>query len=248
VSDRAVVLLTGGSRGIGAAAVRALHRDGAAVAFTYASNAQPANDLARELGERGCALHCELADYDALPDVVDACIARFGGIDVLVNNAAIFEGNPFFGNDYAAWRRGWERTFAVNLFGTVHLTYLVLQHMRANGSGKIINVVSRAAHRGELTVADYGASKAGLVNFTKSIARACGPHGIKAIAIAPGFIETDMAGPDLATRRSELEAEVPLGYIGSADQVAAVIAFFASPKGDYANGATIDLNGGSYVR
>lgn len=243
-----VVLLTGGTRGIGASAVRALHRDGASIAFTYASNADSATELARELGDRALALHCDLADYDALPRVLDACVERFGRIDVLVNNGAIFEDNPFFDNDYASWRRGWERTFSINLFGGVHLTYLALQHMRTQGSGKIVNVASRSAHRGELSVADYGASKAGLVNFTKSIARSCGRYGIKAIAIAPGFIETDMAAPDLTTRRAELEAEVPLGYIGSADDVGEIIAFFASSKGDYASGATIDLNGGSYVR
>ena len=243
-----VVLLTGGSRGIGAAAVRALHRDGADVAFTYTSNAESATALARELGDRAMATRCDLADYDALPALVENCVERFGAIDVLVNNGAIFEDNPFFDNDYASWRRGWDRTFSINLFGGVHLTYLALQHMRARGGGKIINVASRSAHRGELSVADYGASKAALVNFTKSIARSCGRYGIKAIAIAPGFIETDMAAPDLSTRRAELEAEVPLGYIGSARDVGDIIAFFASSKGDYASGATIDLNGGSYVR
>ena len=243
-----VVLLTGGTRGIGASAARALHRDGAEIAFTYASKAEPARELASELGGRAFALHCDLADYDALPGVLDACVERYGRIDVLVNNGAIFEDNPFFDNDYASWRRGWERTFSINLFGGVHLTYLALQRMRAQGSGKIVNVASRSAHRGELSVADYGASKAALVNFTKSIARSCGRFGIKAIAIAPGFIETDMAAPDLSTRRAELEAEVPLGYIGSAADVGEIIAFFASSKGDYASGATIDLNGGSYVR
>lgn len=243
-----VVLLTGGSRGIGAAAVRALHREGAEVAFTYTSNAESAMTLARELGDRAVAMRCDLADYDALPAVLESCVERFGGIDVLVNNGAVFEDNPFFDNDYASWRRGWERTFSINLFGGVHLTYLALQHMRARGAGKIINVASRSAHRGELSVADYGASKAALVNFTKSIARSCGRYGIKAIAIAPGFIETDMAAPDLSTRRAELEAEVPLGYIGSAGDVGEIIAFFASSRGDYASGATIDLNGGSYVR
>jgi len=242
------VLLTGGSRGIGAATVRALHRDGARVVFTYATRAAQAERLASELGERATAVQCNLSDAAALPALVERCIARHGRIDVLINNGAIFAENAFFGNDYSSWREGWERTFSVNLFGTVNLTYLVLQHMREQRAGKVINVSSRAAHRGELTFADYGASKAALVNFTKSIARSCGPHGISAIAIAPGFIETDMAAEDLRTRRAELEAEVPLGYIGSAEDVADVIAFFASPRGDYANGATIDLNGGSYVR
>ncbi len=243
-----IALLTGGSRGIGEQTVRALHREGATVLFTYNSNEQAASALADELGERAQPIQCDLAEHDGLPAFVQTCIERHGRIDVLVNNAAVFQENPFFGNDFDAWRRGWQRTFDVNILGTAHLTYLVLQHMRAQGSGKIVNVASRAAHRGELTFADYGASKAALVNLTKSIARSCAPFGINAIAIAPGFIETDMAAADLSTHRSELEAEVPSGRIGTAREVAEIIAFFCSPRGDYANGATIDINGGSYVR
>lgn len=218
------------------------------VCFTYVQNERQAKALEQELGDCTAALQCDVADDAALPALVGECERRFGPIDVLVNNAAVFSENPFFGDDYAAWRRGWERTFAVNLFGAANLTYLVLQGMRARGRGRIVNVASRAAHRGELTFADYGASKAALVNLTKSIARSCGRYGISAVAIAPGFIETDMAAPDLDARRGELEAEVPLGYIGSAEQIAQAIVFFASSAAEYANGATIDLNGGSYVR
>jgi 3-oxoacyl-[acyl-carrier protein] reductase len=245
-----IVLLTGGSRGIGAAAVRTLYRDGHDVMFTYTSKAAEANALVEELGPRARAVRCDLSDHASLPALIDTCLSAYGRVDVLVNNAGIFEENPFFENDYDAWRRGWERTFAINLFGTADLTYLALQQMRKQGSGKIINVTSRAAHRGELANADYGASKAALVNLTKSIARSCGRYGISAVSIAPGFIETDMAAPDLDVpqRRAELEAEVPLGYIGTAEEVGEVIAFFASERGNYANGATIDLNGGSYVR
>jgi len=204
--------------------------------------------LRSELGEHIAEFRCDLADHNALPSLVEACIERFGPIDTLINNAARFDENPFFGNDYDSWRAGWERTFEVNLFGTVDLTYLVLQRMREQGGGRIINVASRAAHRGELTFADYGASKAALINFTKSIARSCAVEGIVAIAIAPGFIETEMAAEELVRRRAEIEAEIPLGRVGSPEDVASIIAFFASGEGDYANGATIDVNGGSYVR
>lgn len=243
------ILITGGSRGIGAATVRALHAAGHDVAFTYNRDADAAEALRSELGERVCEFQCDLSDYDSLPALVNACTDWLGGrIDTLVNNAGIFDENPFFGNTYQAWREGWERTLAINLFGTVHLTYLVLQLMREQHRGRIINVSSRAAHRGELTYADYGASKAALVNFNKSIARSCAREGIVAIAIAPGFIKTDMAEPDLATRGGEIENEIPMGYVGSAEEVASIIAFFASGAGDYANGSTIDVNGGSYVR
>lgn len=242
------VLLTGGSRGIGRAAVRALHQAGASVVFTYNREAQQSKDLCEELGSRAWAEQCDVARADSLAALVNAAIARMGSIDVLVNNAAIFAENPFFGNDYASWRKGWQQTFDVNLFGAANLAFLVMQHMRERGRGKIVNVVSRAAHRGELTFADYSASKAALVNLTKSIARSCAKDGIVAVAIAPGFIETDMAAADLEERGADLAAEVPLGYVGKPEEVASIIAFFASDAANYANGATIDVNGGSYVR
>lgn len=242
------VLLTGGSRGIGTAAVRALHQAGASVVFTYNRESERAQALCKELGSRVWAEQCNIADHGALPALVDRAIAKLGHIDVLVNNAAVFSENPFFGTGYESWRAGWQHTFDVNLFGAANLTFLVLQHMRERKHGKILNIVSRAAHRGELTYADYGASKAALVNLTKSIARSCAKDGIVAIAIAPGFIETDMAAPDLEERGEALAAEVPLGYVGAPEEVAAIIAFFATDAANYANGATIDVNGGSYVR
>jgi len=242
------VLLTGGSRGIGRAAVRALHEAGAAVFFTYNRESEQADALCKELGSRVWAQQCDISNHAALPALVDAALSRLGTIDVLVNNAAIFSENPFFGTDYDSWRSGWQRTFGVNLFGAANLTFLVLQQMHERKRGKILNIVSRAAHRGELTFADYGASKAALTNFTKSIARSCAKDGIVAIAIAPGFIETDMAATDIEERGEELSAEVPMGYIAKPEEVASIIAFFASDAANYANGATIDVNGGSYVR
>ena len=242
------VLITGGSRGIGAAIVRALHAAGHTVFFTYNAGADAANAICAELGDRAVAARCDLADADSLPALVEDCIGRLGSIDALVNNAAIFEWNPFFGNTYEAWRKGWQRTFAINVFGSANITYLVLQHMRERKSGRIINVVSRSSHRGELSFADYGASKAALNNLTKSIARSCAQDGIVSIAIAPGFIETEMAAEELASRRSEIEGEIPARRVGTPEEVASIVAFFCSGAGDYANGTTIDVNGGSYVR
>ena len=242
------ILLTGGSRGIGTAVVRALHAGGHAIVFTYNRERTRADELVAELGDRVFAARCDVADAAALPALVAETIDRLGSIDVLVNNAATFDENPFFGNEYDAWRAGWQRTFDVNLFGAANLSFLVMQHMRERRRGKILNIVSRAAHRGELTFADYGASKAALTNLTKSIARSCAKDGIVAIAIAPGFIETDMAAADLEMRGGELAAEVPMGYVGKPGEVASIVAFFASDAANYANGATIDVNGGSYVR
>ena len=250
-----VALLTGGSRGIGAACVRALHADGIAVAFSYVAARDAAEALVRELGtERAAAFPCDVADADALPALVDACVARFGRIDTVVNNAAIFAENPFDGTDYAAWRRGWARTFDVNLHGSANLAWLAMRAMRAQARGaagvrgRIVNVASRAAHRGELTFADYGASKAALVNLTKSIARGCAADGIVAFAVCPGFIATDMAAEAIELDGERIRGEIPSGRIGTPQDVAAIVAFLASGKADYATGTAIDVNGASYVR
>ncbi|HEV2037796.1 MAG TPA: SDR family oxidoreductase, partial [Candidatus Eremiobacteraceae bacterium] len=217
--------------------------------FTYMSHGARAEALARELGDRVAFVRCDVAEHDSLPALIEDCVKRFGRIDVLVNNAAIFAENAFTNTDYSAWRRGWQHTFDVNIFGAAHVAWLAMHQMRAQGGGgRIINVASRAGHRGELSFADYGASKAALINLTKSIARACAAEGIVAMAVAPGFIDTEMAAPDLAARRSQIENEIPLGYVGSAEDVAHVITFLASPLATYANGATIDVNGASYVR
>jgi NAD(P)-dependent dehydrogenase (short-subunit alcohol dehydrogenase family) len=243
-----VVLVTGGSRGIGAACVRALDRAGARVFFTYREREAEAEALRSELGENVEAYRLDVADGAALPAAVEACIARFGALDVLVNNAAIFAENAFDGDDYSAWRAGWRRTFEVNLFGAADLAWLAMRAMRARGEGAIVNIASRAAHRGELSFADYGASKAALVNLTKSIARSCARDGIVAIAVAPGFVATEMAAADLSARGDEIAAEIPIGRVASADEVAHVVAFLCTPLARHLNGSTIDVNGGSYVR
>lgn len=250
-----VALVTGGSRGIGADVVRALARDGTSVFFTYASAAAAAHALVAELGEAkvACA-QSDVGDPAAHEPLVARTIARFGRIDTLVNNAGIFAENPFDGDDFEAWRAGWKRTFDVNLFGAVDLAYVAMQRMRAQSvvahgvRGRVINVASRAAHRGEMTFADYGASKAALVNFTKSIARGCARAGIVAFAVAPGFIETDMATETLAEAGAAIRADIPSGRVGGPSEVASIVAFLASGGADYATGTTIDVNGASYVR
>jgi 3-oxoacyl-[acyl-carrier protein] reductase len=242
------VLLTGGSRGIGAATVRAFAHAGASVLFTYANRSDIAEQMCRELGSKVHARQCDLAKYDSLPALVSDCVKTVGGLDVLVNNAAIHTDNPFDGADYEVWRAGWERTFAVNLFGAAHLAFLAMREMRKKGSGTIINISSRAAHRGELTFADYGASKAAMVNLSKSIARSCAKDGIKAFTVAPGFIETEASAGSIAQNRAQIEAEIPSRRIGQPEEVAPIVVFLASGMADYATGSTIDVNGASYVR
>jgi len=250
-----VALVTGGSRGIGAEIVRSLHAIGFRVFFTYVAAAAAADELVAELGHETVAcVACDVAEPVAVATLVPACLARFGRLDVLVNNAGIFAENPFDGDDLDAWRAGWARTFAVNVFGLADVTWHALRSMRANAGdargtrGRIINVTSRASHRGETTFADYGASKAAVGNFTKSIARGCASDGIVAFSVAPGFIVTEMAADAIAQHGDAIRAEIPAGRIGTPDDVARIVAFLAAGDADYATGTTIDVNGASYVR
>src|SRR5205085_9290492 len=158
------------------------------------------------------ALRADMGDPRQVAEMID----RFGRVDVLVNNAATFESNPFDGDDYDAWQRGWRRTFDVNVFGAANAAFLAMRSMRAHGGGKIINVASRAAFRGETEFADYGASKAALVNLTRSIARGCAKDNITSTCVAPGFIETEMARSELEAHREEIINQIPLRRVGTA--------------------------------
>ncbi|HYM59657.1 MAG TPA: SDR family oxidoreductase [Thermoanaerobaculia bacterium] len=242
-----VILITGASRGIGRAAAIRMSRAGAQVAINYNRSESEAAALVAELGEeRTLAVRADVGNAAEVETMIDAVVARFGRLDILVNNAATFDINPFDGADFTAWKRGWERTFAVNVFGAAHAAFLAMRVMRKNGGGKIINVASRAAYRGETEFADYGASKAALVNLTISIARGCAHDNIIASCVAPGFIETDMARSELAAHHDEIINQIPLRRVGTPEDIAAAIHYLASPMGDYINGATIDVNGGSW--
>jgi 3-oxoacyl-[acyl-carrier protein] reductase len=242
------VLITGASRGIGAETARRMAGAGARVVVNYHGSDAAAEAVVRDIGERAIAIKADVADPAEVKRLIDEVVSRFGSIDVLVNNAAIFEYNPFDGDDYAAWQLGWRRTFDLNVFAAANAAWLAMQSMRRSGGGKIINVASRAAWRGETEFADYGASKAALVNLTRSIARACAKDNIVASCVAPGFIETEMAKPELDAHRDEILSQIPLRRVGSVDDVAGVILFLASPMADYLNGVTIDINGGSWFQ
>ena len=241
-----VVLVTGASRGIGRETALRIAQAGASVGVNYHRSKDEAVALAREIGKDAMAIQADVADAAQTESMIDAIVERFGRIDVLVNNAATFDMNPFDGDDYARWQHGWRRTFELNVFGAANAAFIAMRSMRKNGGGKIINVASRAAFRGETQFADYGASKAALVNLTRSIARACAKDNIVASCVAPGFIETEMARSELEAHREEIERQIPLGRVGSVGDVAGVILFLASPMADYLNGVTIDINGGSW--
>jgi 3-oxoacyl-[acyl-carrier protein] reductase len=216
----------------------------------YGRNAAAAADVAAALPGAGhVVVGADLADPDAIRAMVDAAAEGLGGIDVLVNNAGIFEPHPIAETTYEEWQAGWRDTLGVNLVGAANVTWCAVQHMLGGGGGRIVNVSSRGAFRGEPGQPAYGASKAGLIAFGQSLARDLGPHGIMVTAVAPGFTETDMAADELTGPRGEARrAESPLGRVATADEIAAAVVFLASPEAGMASGAVLDVNGASYLR
>lgn len=232
------ILVTGGTRGIGAAVVTALRARGARVALSGSRDAPGV--LGADLAEPGAAVALWARALEQLD----------GQIDVLVNNAGVFEAIDVAGSD-EAWAAGWSRTLQINLQASADLCRRAVLHWRERGAaGRIVNVASRAAYRGDSPAHwAYAASKAGMVAMTKSIARGYAREGVLAFAVCPGFVMTGMAENYLASRGGEgLLADIPLGRVASPEEVAATCAFLALDAPASMTGAVLDINGASYVR
>ncbi len=246
-SGRAV-LVTGASRGIGAAVAHAFAAAGERVAVHYGSRREQAEAVAATLpGDGHTVAGADLADADAVLGMVDAAAGALGGIDVLVNNAGLITPHPIDDTSYERWQEAWSLTLGVNLVGAANVTWCAVRHMPQGG--RIVNVASRGAFRGEPRHPAYGAAKAGLIAFGQSLARALGPSGIAVTSVAPGFTETDMAAEELSGPRGDARrAESPLGRVATPDEVAAAVFFLASPQAELTSGTVIDVNGASYLR
>ena len=244
--DGRTVLVTGGSRGIGAATVRALHADGAHVVLHYGSGAEAARAVADGLGDRVSLVQGDLSAPGGGDAVWAAAVGAVDRIDVLVNNAGAWLASPL--DDDAAWAAGWDANLALNLRAAADLCRDAVLHYRTRGGGIVVNVASRSSHRGDdAEHLAYGAAKGGLLALTKGIARGYAGEDVLAYAVAPGWVATDIAasaGPGLAERAAAL----PLGEITPPEEVAAVIAFLASGRARHTTGATIDITGADYVR
>ena len=229
------ILLTGSSRGIGAAVLASLHGHNVVGHSTR--------------GGEG-AVAADLSDPDQVNALWREALSRLGGrIDVLINNAGIFEATPIEQAD-ADWLSGWERTMQVNLTASAALCRLAVLHFRENGGGRIVNVASRAAYRGDSPQHwHYAASKAGMIGMTKTIARGYAGENILAFAVCPGFTMTGMAEDYVASRGGDkLLADIPLGRVASAEEVAETVRWLAVDAPASATGAIIDVNGASFVR
>jgi len=249
VGGRAV-LVTGAARGIGRAVAEAFAQQGDRVAAHHGHSAELATAVLAGLpGSGHMVVQADLADPQAVRQMVDQAASALGGLDVLVNNAGIFTSHPITGTSYEQWQAAWQETLGVNLTGAANVTWCAVQHMVARGGGRIVNVSSRGAYRGEPGQPAYGASKAGLNAFGQSLARALAPHGIAVATVAPGYVDTDMAatllaGPD----GDQIRAQSPFGRVAQPAEIAAAVVYLASPQAEWASGAVLDLNGASYLR
>ena len=243
------VLVTGASRGIGRAVVQAFARQGDRVAVHHRDSAALAQEVLAGLpGDGHTVVRADLADAGAVRLMVETAVASLGGLDVVVNNAGIYLWHPVTEVSYEQWQQTWHDTLAVNLTGAANLTWCAVQHMKGTG-GRIVNVSSRGAFRGEPRHPAYGASKAGLNSFGQSMARALAPFGISVATVAPGYVETEMAAADLdSPRGDEIRAQSPFNRVATPEEIAAAVVYLASDEAEWASGAILDLNGASYLR
>jgi 3-oxoacyl-[acyl-carrier protein] reductase len=249
--DGTVALVTGASRGIGRAVARLFAARGATVVVHYARDAAAAEETRAGLDGPGRHLtaRADLADPEQAYALVDQTVTDLGRVDVLVNNAGIYERQPVLETGYAEWQEIWRRTIDTNLLGPANLIHAVAPHMVRQGGGRIVNVSSRGAFRGEPSHPAYGASKAGLNSLSQSLAKALAPHRVFVTAVAPGYVETDMARPYLdGATGDQIRADIPLGRVATPEEVARLIVFLATPGTESVTGAVVDVNGASYLR
>ena len=238
-----VALVTGGSRGIGRAIVEALARRGAAVAFSYREREEPAREVVRNLraaGARAWTASCDVADEGQVQRLVADATAEFGPIDILVNNAGVTRDGYLMLMD----REKWDAVLRPNLDGAFFCTRAVVRSMLVRKWGRVINLTSPSAVAGLPGQANYAASKGGLIGLTRTLSRELAPKGVLVNAVMPGLIQTDMTAaiPD-ATREAHLR-NVPVGRLGTAAEVAEVVAFLSSNAASYITGQVIGVDGG----
>ena len=244
-----VILVTGGSRGIGKAITKAFAALGASCVINYRSDKTAAAELIEELdSDRHTSLQADIANPSQAEKLIQDVLAQYGQIDVLINNAGRGSHHPIDEMNYADWQRHWQSILNLNLTAGSNLSYLVSQDMIKRKKGRIINVTSRGAFRGEPLQPAYGASKAAMNSLTQSLAYSLAPYQIFVGAVAPGFVETDMAKERLEGPRGDgIRSQSPMNRVAKPEEVAqAVILMASSPI--WMTGGIFDVNGASYFR
>lgn len=243
-------LVTGASRGIGAAIARSLAGAGFCVAVHYNSSEEAARRLLSDLpGPGHVLLRADISDASEAELLVQRSADALGGLEVLVNNAGVFEYHPVTAVGYHAWQEAWRTILGTNLVAAANLSYCAARHMAARGGGRIVNISSRGAFRGEPNAPAYGASKAGMNAMGQSLAQALAPQNILVFTIAPGWVDTDMAastlnGPD----GDAVRTQSPMRRVATAEEIARIALFCARDAPAYMTAAIIDANGASYLR
>jgi len=241
-------IVTGGSQGIGAAASLELAREGANVCLTYRKHGDEAEQYADEIrgmGRKAVAVKCDISQFAEAEQVVNTAREAFGGIDILVNNA----GMNWDGVSWKMSEEQWDRVLEVNLKGYFNFTRHVAPILKEQKSGKIINVTSINGLRGKFGQTNYSASKAGIIGFTKALAKELGAFGVNVNAVAPGLIETTMLKESESRDRiiDMAMAEIVLKRVGQPEDLANLVAFLASDKARHITGEVIKVDGGQYI-
>ncbi len=245
------VLITGGSRGIGRACAQLFSDLNANVIITYKSNVEEARQTLEMLkpGQQHSMYQLDVADAGTIEIFFQDFIQKYKQVDVLVNNAGVFIEHKIDEVSYDEWQQAWSETINTNLVGVSNLTYFVARQMIRQGGGKVVNVSSRGAFRGEPNHPAYGASKAGLNAMSQSLAVALAPYNVTVGVVAPGFVETDMVADYLNSEGGEeVKKQSPLNRVATPDEVARVIGVFASEGFEFMTGGIVDINGASYLR
>lgn len=255
---RRTALVTGASRGIGRCIAQQLAARGVRIALHYHANEEAARETLSLLeGEGHVLCRADLADAPQVQRVWQEVAAAFGHVDILINNAGLFVDHPPLTTSFAQWEAAWQRTLGANLLGPASLSLLAAQAMASQplssdpdwGRGRMVNISSRGAFRGEPDAPAYGASKAGLNALSQSLAKAVAPKGIYVYCLAPGFVETDMAAPLLAGPAGvDILAQNPMGRVAQPEEVARAAVFCSLDAPAAMTGSIIDINGASYLR
>jgi 3-oxoacyl-[acyl-carrier protein] reductase len=246
--QHSTVLVTGASRGIGEAIARTLHGAGASVLLHYCQGEAEAKQIAAALGpERSQLLQADLAVPGAAPELWQRAMAWRGSISAVINNAATMPAAPLTA-DWSQWSTAWQETLQVNLVAMADLCREAIAHFQTQGGGTIVNLASRAAFRGDgPEFMAYAASKGGVIGLTRTIAKGFAADGVRAYAIAPGFVRTDRIEQVMAERGAEyVTRDIPMGAPAEPQDIANLVAFLVAGLAPHATGATFDVNGASY--